>query len=93
MTSRALILVFFLSFMSLRIEQQKWSDVKVESSVAPKGVWGASAVSADHSMYLFGGLDALGNYSNDLYKFNIGKEIFYYHGNQCSNSTLVTNCL
>jgi hypothetical protein len=56
-------------------EKKKWSNV--ESKFAPKSLWGASAVTSNHYMYLFGGMDAAGNYSNHLYQFNFGIYILW----------------
>jgi N-acetylneuraminic acid mutarotase len=70
--SSLFISVVFPSAILTTLEKKKWSKVEVKSPVTPKGLWGASAVTINNSMVLFGGMDAVGNYSNDLYQFDFG---------------------
>ncbi len=52
------------------IGKKEWSSVK--STNTPPGVWGSTAVVYNKSMYIFGGMDSVGSYSNDMYQFDFG---------------------
>ena len=65
-------LVSIRSHIVFILDKKKWNKVEIKSSVSPKGVWGSSAVTHGNSMFLYGGMDAAGNYSNELYEFNFG---------------------